>query len=37
MSENRSRGSVLILITSPLILLGGIVLRVKSIMDIRRK
>ena len=34
MSENRSRGSVLILITSPLILLGGIVLRVKSIMDI---
>ena len=34
MSENRSRGSVLILITSRLILLGGIVLRVKSIMDI---
>ena len=34
MSENRSRGSVLILITSPLILLGGIVLRVRSIMDI---
>ena len=34
MSENRSRGSLLILITSPLILLGGIVLRVKSIMDI---
>ncbi len=34
MSENRLRGSVLILITSPLILLGGIVLRVKSIMDI---
>ena len=34
MSENRSRGSVLILITSPLIRLGGIVLRVKSIMDI---
>ena len=34
MSENRSRGSVLILITSPLILLGGIVLRVKSIMEI---
>ena len=34
MSENRSRGSVLLLITSPLILLGGIVLRVKSIMDI---
>ena len=34
MSGNRSRGSVLILITSPLILLGGIVLRVKSIMDI---
>ena len=34
MSENRSRGSVLILITSPLIHLGGIVLRVKSIMDI---
>lgn len=34
MSENRSRGSVLILITSPLILLGGIVLQVKSIMDI---
>ena len=34
MSENRSRGSVLILITSPLIFLGGIVLRVKSIMDI---
>lgn len=34
MSENRSRGSVLILITSPLILMGGIVLRVKSIMDI---
>ena len=34
MSENRSRGSGLILITSPLILLGGIVLRVKSIMDI---
>ena len=34
MSENKSRGSVLILITSPLILLGGIVLRVKSIMDI---
>ena len=34
MSENRSRGSVLILIKSPLILLGGIVLRVKSIMDI---
>lgn len=34
MSENRSRGSVLILITSSLILLGGIVLRVKSIMDI---
>ena len=34
MRENRSRGSVLILITSPLILLGGIVLRVKSIMDI---